>query len=137
VRPDDANLHSRRLRLLAILIGILLLVWLPFEDLSENWTLLFAIAIAGLAAYSIVRRIHRKNWIIYPLAGTLTGLTVTLLAITLMAFKSGVHGHGFSDYTPTQVVNVIRLTPVWVVAGLLIGSGLGLMRKRETDLGDS
>jgi len=131
VKPVDTNPPIHRLRLLAILLGVLLLIWLPFEDLSENWAVLFAIAIACLAYSYLLIRVHHKNRIIYPLAGFLAGLAVTPMAIALMAFKSGVHSHGFPDFTPGHVLNVIRMTPVWGIAGLLIGGGIALLSFRQ------
>jgi hypothetical protein len=70
-----------------------------------------------------------RSWLLYPLAGLLSGLAVTPLALLLMAFKSGVHGHGLPDFTPNQVTLVLLSTPAWAAAGLLVGLGIALWMK--------
>lgn len=123
-----ANLR-RRLRILALVVGGGLLFWLPVEDLSENWAILFAILISTLAVLALLTRLHPiggRPWLVASLAGALAGLAVTPLALFLMAFKSGLHGHHLPDFTPAQVTSVLQRTPIWIAAGLLIGLGVGL-----------
>lgn len=130
-QPDPAP-STRRIRMLFLILGGLLLVWLPLEDLSENWALLFALALCALIAsrvLSTATQAARGRWYTYPLAGILAGLAATPAALFLMAFKSGVHGHGRPDFTPDQVTAVLLRAPVWVISGLLLGSGIGIYRK--------
>jgi ethanolamine transporter EutH len=104
-----------------------MLVWLPFEDLQQNWVLLFSIAIAGLtSAYFLARTTEKlkHSWWLYLLTGLLAGLAVTPLAIFLMALKGGIHSHPSADFTAQQVLQVIYTTPVWILAGSLIGLGI-------------
>ena len=35
----------RRLRMVAILLGVVLLFWLPVEDMGETWVLLLAVSL--------------------------------------------------------------------------------------------
>jgi hypothetical protein len=128
---------NRRLRILAISLGIALLLWLPIEDTSERWVLGFGICISGLAAARLLNsRFVPPNpvWWIYALAGLLSGLAVTPIALLLMAFKGGVHGHGRPDFTPGQVTIVLQLSPVWVAAGVLIGLGVALWVQARKDI---
>lgn len=130
--PPVPHLVQRRLRILALFTGFLLFVWLPFEDTHINWVLLFAVLICSQAAARVIYGLRSKQgwaWLIYPLTGGLTGLAVTLVALLLMAFKSGVHGHEVPDFTPAQVTSVLARTPVWATAGLLIGLGTALWQK--------
>jgi hypothetical protein len=62
------------------------------------------------------------------LVGTLAGLMVAPLALLLMAFKTGLHGHGTPDFTPAQVQAVLLYSPAWGGSGLLLGLGSGLWR---------
>lgn len=130
----------RRLRLLAMLLGAALLLWLPFEDTHERWVVLFALAVAGLAALAIWFRLPAA-WRLTPIASTLVGLfgglLVTPAALLLMAFKSGVHGHGRPDFTPQQVSRVLDLTPLWAAAGLLLGLGIALYRTTRPPDGEA
>jgi hypothetical protein len=102
-------------------------VWLPFEDVNLNWATLFAIVAAVLVSVYFLartREVLKVSWRRYLLTGLLAGLLVTPLTILLMALKGGAHGHPFGDFTPDQVLQVIRVTPVWILAGFLIGGGI-------------
>ncbi|MCW5876791.1 MAG: hypothetical protein KIS85_07905 [Anaerolineales bacterium] len=99
---------------------IALLLWLPVED-THIW---FAVALGGLGAlWGALRwrpaisasRPARLAW------GAGLGAAAPLLALGLMAFKSGVHGHGFPDFTPRQTVQLLQAIPWSAAAGLLIG----------------
>ncbi len=95
------------------------------------WVILFAAAICWLASTSLLSRFNigpASGWLIYILFGIAGGLAVTPVTFLLMALKSGLHGHGAPDFTPEQVIEVIQLTPVWVLAGFLISLGAWLLR---------
>lgn len=132
----------RRLRLFTLTLGGLLLLWLPVEDESEHWVILLAAAICSLfAARLLVTPLPRSwlgwlprnewpHWLAYPGLAALAGLGITPVALFLMAFKSGVHGHSRPDFTPDQLASVIARTPLWVAAGLLVGLGIALYKKK-------
>ena len=93
-------------RNLALVLGAVLLLWLPFEDTRTSWVSLLAVMICSLAGYFAVGKIppeKRQRWYVYPITGVLAGLLVTPTIVLLMAFKSGIHGHGSPDFTPGQV----------------------------------
>ena len=137
----DANLdaqstrqlkYRRWLRLAAIMLGVGILAWLPFEESHENWVVFFAVAIAVLSAAAALLRWAGPGprlWLIYPLITGAAGALVTPLALLLMAVKSGIHGHSAPDYTPAQVSSVLLRTPLWLVSGLLIGLGMAVLRR--------
>jgi len=120
----------RRWRILSLVLGFVLFFWLPIEDLNASLVTIFAIAICSLAVVRIFLPIKiqpgSKRWLLYPLSGIIAGVAVTLVSLLLMAFKSGLHGHGSPDFTPDQVISVLRLTPLWSAAGFLIGLGTGI-----------
>jgi hypothetical protein len=119
------------MRLAALVIGAGLLVWLPFEDTGLWFVLVFAGMIcAWLAArlMLILKLTGGRGLLLYLLAGTLAGLMVAPVALLLMAFKSGLHGHGAPDFTPAQVQAVLLHSPAWGGSGLLLGLGCGLLR---------
>lgn len=119
----------RRLRISALILGAGLLVWLPFEDSSLAWIIIFSLAICTLGvAYALIK-LHpggKKAWLYLPLTGIAAGAAMTPVALSLMAFKSGVHGHGAADFTPAQVTSILQRTPIWAAGGLLIGLGASL-----------
>ncbi len=120
----------RRLRLIAILLGSIMLLWLPLEDLGERWVLLLsgALCIWGaariLVQISDVGRLRARHYI---LVGAVAGLIVPLLGVALMIFKNGLHGHAQPDFTPAQMGEMLLLIPYWLLGGLLVGAGLGLL----------
>lgn len=118
------------LRLTALLLGIYLLLWLSFEDKDVTRVLLSAVAVNAWIALRYLVRLPasaRKGILRQSLVGILAGLAVTPMALFLMAFKTGVHGHESPDFTAEQIFAVIRGTPVWAGAGLLLGLGSGLL----------
>lgn len=118
------------LRFLAFLLGVYLLLWLPVEDGNVTRVLFSAAAVnAWLALRYIVRLpASAKNGLIrHLLVGLLAGLAVTPMALFLMAFKTGIHGHESPDFTAEQILAVIYGTPIWGCAGLLLGLGNGLL----------
>jgi hypothetical protein len=46
-----------------------------------------------------------------------------------MVFKTGVHTHAVTDFTPAQINAVLTRTPVFALGGLLMGLGAALWRK--------
>jgi len=127
----------RRLRISALILGAALLVWLPFEDSSLAWIIIFSLAICTLGiAYALTKfRLSQKRaWLYLPLTGIAAGAAITPVALSLMAFKSGVHGHGAADFTPAQVTSILQRTPIWAAGGLLIGLGASLW---HSAIGDS
>jgi ABC-type enterochelin transport system permease subunit len=126
---DQSSLAIRRLRILAIVLGGCLLLWLPVEDSRDHWALMFAAAICSLAAAHIFLRLKkhfgkRSYWL--PLAGLLAGALVTPAAFLLMAIKTGLHAHQTPDFTGDQIQAVVVRTPIWVISGLLVGLGVEL-----------
>lgn len=117
-------------RLTTLLIGGGLLIWLPFEESSTSGVVLFSIVICMLTLLYFSKRFSvgsRVTLIRSTLVGLLSGLAVSPLAIFLMAFKSGLHGHGAPDFTPAQVDLVLSLFPYFGLGGVSAGVGLDLL----------
>ena len=126
------------MRWFAIVLGIIFLFWIPFEDNGTEFVILFSIALCTWGAALFLsggRKPFRKELINYALAGTLAGLLVTPLALFLFAFKTSLHSHPNSDYTFQQFLSVIARTPIWLVGGFFVGLGSGLyLSYRKPDL---
>lgn len=119
------------LRLLALLLGVIILFWLSFEDQSEYAVLLLSTAVcAWWAARFLVERPSGRTTVLirHIIICTLAGLAIAPVAILLMAFKSGIHGHGSPDFTAWQIQSVLSRTPFLTVGGLLLGVGSALWR---------
>ena len=108
---------------------IALLAWLPFEDTTTVPALAFALAGVGWLAWR-----DSPNWQgSLPraiAAGAGLGFAVPLTALLLMAFKSGLHGHGFAEYTAAQVWSVIQTSPFWPLAGIFLSALAWQIRRR-------
>lgn len=121
----------RWLRYLALILGIIILLWLPVEDVSERGPVLLSAALCAWWAARFLIYDHPKAkafWLRYLLCGALAGLATTPVALLLMIFKSGLHGHAAPDFTPAQMQSVIIRTPLWVGSGILLSFGVALAR---------
>ena len=97
------------------------LLWLPFED-TQLW---MSAALAADACVWIGMRsaakFPRTGWRAAAL-GALLGAAVPLLTFALMAFKSGLHSHGFADFTARQVWWLVTAFPFSILVGGLAGA---------------
>ena len=121
--PSQPDRVQRWLRISGLLIGFLFLIWLPFEDVAILYTLLLAL---GLGAWGMLRFVLKKNFnqIRWAATGVVAGLLVPPLVLALMAIKSSLHAHGFSDFALPQIQTVLWGTPWFALAGLLFGIGV-------------
>lgn len=114
----------------ALALGILGIFWVPVEDLNDHYAVLFAAAICTLMAARWVVSVSaqkRPRFIFYIIIGLLAGLAVSPLAVLLMAFKIGLHGHPVPDFTFAQITAVALRTPIWTMGGGLIGLGIAFL----------
>ncbi|MCW5877637.1 MAG: hypothetical protein KIS80_02065 [Anaerolineales bacterium] len=88
-------------------------VWIPVEDTHIGFVLGLAAAAAGWLAL---------RWRpMTLLRGALLGLAMPLFAVGLMAFKGGLHGHAFPDFTVHQILTILYAAPYTLLAGLALG----------------
>jgi hypothetical protein len=123
-------------RLTALFLGFGILIWLPVEDQSELGVLIASGAIATWIGARLLITAPKKDWQLilrHALVGSGAGLILAPLAIILMAFKSGIHGHGTPDFSVAQMQSVLSRIPFFVLSGFLIGlgSGIFLLAKRN------
>lgn len=106
------------------------IAWLPFED-TEPWT---ALLLASTGSLWLGLRWLFLRWSFGPwrslATGALLGAGTPLIAITLMAIKSGLHAHGFADFTARQVWEVLNLIPIGAILGLVVGMGISAAKTR-------
>ena len=120
------------LKWLTIIIAVYGIIWISLEGALIQ-VLLFSAGLTILSAGYIVQKhmAGRKHslggWLILCAAiGCLAGLTFGLLALILMAVKTGLHGHG-PEFSPVEVSWVAWQIPWWAASGLIAGAGLGLL----------
>ncbi len=123
--------RSPRLRIIGLLYGGIVLLWLSVED---NNALEVAILGAGLAILCLTfwitgrfggRVLERRTALFAAaLAGAISGLLGTLLTAALMLFKVGLHADDFPDFPFGMMVDMVARAPLWALAGIFAGIGL-------------
>lgn len=124
------------LRISGVILGIALLLWLPIEDADLNRVLFFANAVCAWgAARAMVNTSSQDPKFLqrHIVVGLVAGLAVSPAALFMMAFKSGLHGHGSPDFSSAQMLSVLMRFPVWAIAGTLLGLGAALARHSLND----
>lgn len=127
----DRTMISRwGVRLAGIAIGFLFLFWVPLEDTDVVYAQLLG---AGLAAWGAMWHLSGKAEVNGLVVWGAAGLLTTPLILLLMSFKSGLHQHGFPDFSPMQAARVVAQTPYWTLGGLAIGGLWTRVRRRHDD----
>ena len=133
---------GRRSRLLALMYGTAVFVWLSLEDVSVWPAAVFGTLLAILISVLVVLDKLGGRWIPagrVPLlgiaGGAVAGLGSSVGIAALMFFKNARHAHLFPDYPAPQMLAVLERAPLWAIAGGLTGLSLGLgwLALRRTD----
>jgi hypothetical protein len=75
------------------------------------------------------RMLSSADWLlITAVFGALFGLGSALMTLIFMAIKTGLHAHG-PEFSALELNWVFQQMPLWIIAGLLGGLGLGLILK--------
>jgi hypothetical protein len=106
----------------SFILILLFLVWLPIEDTHIWASAALAIGAGALLAFHFAPRFRSTSWFGALFMGAMLGGSLPLLTIFLMAFKSGLHAHGFADFTLRQLSAVLYSIPVTILIGLLIAA---------------
>jgi hypothetical protein len=125
------NKKKTWLRLAGFLIGVVVLVWLAVEENNETGVLLISGLICtwgGVWLLYKTETVGRHMIFRYILVGGGAGLLLAPLAILLMAIKTSIHGHGSPDFTVDQMQNILVRIPYFGLGGVLLGTGVGLLR---------
>ncbi|MGW8319863.1 MAG: hypothetical protein ACWGPS_11500 [Candidatus Promineifilaceae bacterium] len=132
MRPMQIPETIPGLRWLTVLIGLFGIAWISLE--GALWQVVaLSVGLTLLGGLHLVRfwlggRAVKPSQLLLVCAalGGIGGLACALLALALMAVKTGLHGHG-PEFTPTQIDWVVSQMPLWGVSGTLAGLGLGLL----------
>lgn len=126
MQSDLSWSKQRIIRVSGILLAGLFIVWLPIEDVDTQYIFPLSVGLnIWLAANKIINGNIVPVLIQFTLAGMITGLLVTPMAIILIAFKSGLHAHGFPDFALIQIYELLATTPWWTLIGILVGAVFG------------
>ena len=132
IRPMEVPSKFRGLKWLTIIVGLYAVVWLSLEGAVAQ-VIALAVGAAVLAAGYLTQRLiggrelSLGQWLLFAGAlGAFMGLACGLLALTLMAIKTGLHGHG-PEFTALQIEWLVGQIPLWTLSGVIAGLGLGLL----------
>lgn len=124
------------LRWMGLLVGGIALIWLPIEDQNiwiTNW--ISAILLSWLATYLVLQQRSSVSFRLKLVIGAIAGLLVTPVSFLLIIFKSGLHAHGFTEFSIHQLLNNLQNSLWWLLLGILVPALLSLValqnNKRE------
>jgi hypothetical protein len=109
---------------------VLFLFWLPIEDTTIWASAALALGLTIGLAFRFALNRSAPSWANTFATGALLGASLPLLTIFLMAFKSGLHAHGFADFTLRQLSVVLYSIPFTILIGLLIAALTKLKNSR-------
>lgn len=106
-----------------------MLIWMSIEDTSVLPPVALSLIISLLiAAFQLKKRESLcASLLTMTLIGASVGLGTAFVAALLMLVKTGWHAHIFPDYPLGMILDMLRRAPAWVVAGGLIGFGMGMI----------
>lgn len=114
-----------RLRLAEIALGIVIVIWLSFEDQNITPVQILALSSAAIVAVRLVDVLHSHSLFTLSAAGLVAGLAASPIAAGFMLVKTGLHSHGQTpDFTFEDIREVFTHAPLFGLAGVLIGAGL-------------
>lgn len=117
--------YDQRLRWMSLILGGIMLFWLPVEDQNFIAVILFSFAICCLGAFTFSRRRNLPSWQ-SAWMGLWAGLCVGPVSFLLMIFKIGLHSHNMPDFSLFQLFHLLEIAPIWGMVGGLLGGGLYL-----------
>lgn len=122
----------RALRGIAILMGTLILIWLPYEDNGPFLPLGMGIMIAVILAYWFIIQFDVKVGFRKSISlSLLVAITPIFASSLLMIFKSGLHNHGFPDFPLSDLIFILNFLPLSILSGLVFGAVYQLLGKKN------
>jgi hypothetical protein len=125
--------RRRALPWLALIYGVIALLWLSREDNDVVWVVMLGGALSLLlVAFAVTGHLGGRRMTAFSLLvgsvllGLLAGLGTAVAAILLMLFKNAWHAHLFLDYPPPLMLGILERAPAWALAGGFAGLGLAL-----------
>lgn len=131
MRPMNVPAKLPTLKLVVV-VGLYGVVWISLEGaLWQVVTLSVGLVLAG-ALYLTQRtlggrQVSARRWLFFcALLGGISGFGCALLALVLMAVKTGLHGHG-PEFTPLEIEWMVSQMPLWTIVGGIAGLGVGTL----------
>ena len=126
--------RSRLLTLFTYLYGLAFFFWIGVEDTDLSRVIALGGTLPCLfLAHFLLRRFGgapvpaRKGVLLLGAGGVLAGTLAPFAIAVLMGVKVSLHSHTYPEYPPESVVDMLTRTPVWALAGALVGGALALV----------
>lgn len=123
--------RSLALRWALIGVGIVAVVWTGPEDDRVWLASLIGVTLIGLSlAHWLTGAAAGRELVGGQIAGAWAGFGALVgglgctTTVLLMGFKDARHAHPFPDYPPELLAALLGRTPIWALAGALVGLGL-------------
>ena len=114
--------------------GIYMVIWAMVEGglwatVLAAWLSTFVLGGWLFNRFLRGRTVSTGGWLLLSaVAGAAVGIGCGLLTLALMAIKTGLHAHG-PEFSAAELAWVLQQIPIWALAGLLGGLGLGFLLK--------
>ena len=121
------------LRYIWMALGVFIFFWIGYEDRSTFLPVLLGGGIALGLALQLKHSIDRvgvasqaaTKYLLYGLI--FGGLAMPLAALSMLV-KLSLHAHVPPDFSAAQIQAVLLRSPIWAIAGAMIGLAAGLRR---------
>ena len=126
--------HVRGLKWITVLWALTIGIWVMLEGDFRQTILLGLLSCIVLLGHLANRMLAGRTLalgvflLLSALFGGLLGLGSALLTLFFMAIKTGLHAHG-PEFNAQEIEWIFQQIPLWTLAGLLGGLGLGLLLK--------
>jgi hypothetical protein len=132
--PSNRDLHVPVIAIWLV-TGSAYVIWFGVEDRSLAPIVCLAALTCGAVGLTRFARIKhepqtpraRGALVRAALTGVICGAGVGPVASLLILIKTGLHSHVVPDFDLPDVLQVLRVSPAWALAGGLIGLALGLL----------
>jgi hypothetical protein len=120
----------------SILWVVYMVIWTMLE--GGLWATVFAALLTTIVMVGWLfnrflygRTVSTGGWLLLSaVLGAAVGISSGLLTLALMAIKTGLHAHG-PEFSGGELDWVLQQIPMWALAGLLGGLGLGFLLKAD------
>ncbi|MFZ0544994.1 MAG: hypothetical protein WAM60_06130 [Candidatus Promineifilaceae bacterium] len=120
------------LRWLTAITAVYGVVWIGLEG-NLGRVILLGMAVSLMSVVSLMQRFvggrmfGEVGWLVVTGGGgLLTGMGSGISTFVFMALKTGLHSHG-PEFKAAEIEWVLKMIPLWGVAGLLAGLGIGVL----------
>lgn len=116
------SIQNIRLGWLGLVVTGGIIIWLRLEDVGGKHALLlgFGLSIWGWVLAAVKRGVVWRASA-YAVLGTLIGFFTPFMAILIIVFKGGIHGHGYLDLSIYEIRDILRSAPSWGIVGAASG----------------